>query len=591
MAAYDNVQLPGAPDIAHAGNYAQMLMQGLNDLPKQYWSGKQNQYEQRQRDLFQNPDNRDILDSAISSGDYKQLLTKLIQSGGAGTAGSMIPLLQKQPFLDQALKDAKGDTGTASPMPASPASTARPAAPAAASPAALDAGSYRGSASGGDADSVRTLAAGIGGAGRDLPGPVMDRIAQSLGLPGADAPIPPASADRARTIIGGVFSRMGASAPGATAPPAASPGAAAPTAAAPPAAPPAAAPAAPIGGPAMGESGPGASFGDRFSAATGPGGAANMVPRGVDPRSYAEALKKRAEALRRQANTQGVIGIPTKAKEDQALALDKQADAIFEQLGKAGELTPEQKNARAAGTPSPIEYEGRKEQAGLDRKRGDALYKGIQAAYRDEADMREHRQAMKGIINDPNFAPGTGYELTTGWKKFWGSVPSWLPGYDPNASTANEAIRKVTAQNILNQTGQMRAEAGEMGGSQGRLFQQQIELMSEAAQRGDSSKSALRYLTELGDRTGAHIEAVSQLATDYKRKHGYLDEGFDDELRKYNREHPMFTDAEMRDMRLIAPPQAPKFDTKEQAAAWARKEGLKPGDPMKLPSGRIIPAP
>jgi len=317
------------------------------------------------------------------------------------------------------------------------------------------------------------------------------------------------------------------------------------------------------------------------------------VPPGlkVDSRDFAARLRQRAEALRRQANTQGVIGIPTKAKEDQAAAYDKQADAIDEAWRKAAEPTEPMKNAAASGERTPIDYDAAKEQATLDRKRGDALYKGLQASYRAEADMREHRQAMKGIINDPNFASGTGYELTTGWKKFWASVPSWMPGYDPNAPTANEAIRKVTAQNILNQTDQLKAEAGEMGGSQGRLFQQQIELMHEAAQRGDSSKAALRYLTELGDRTGAHIEGVSQLATDYKRKHGYLDDGFDDVLRKYNREHPMFTDAEMRDMRLIAPPQAPKFDTKEQAAAWARKEGLKPGDPMKLPSGRVIPAP
>jgi hypothetical protein len=47
----------------------------------------------------------------------------------------------------------------------------------------------------------------------------------------------------------------------------------------------------------------------------------------------------------------------------------------------------------------------------------------------------------------------------------------------------------------------------------------------------------------------------------------------------------------MQDMRTFAPPPAPAFESKEQAIAWARKNGINPGEPIKLPSGRVVPAP
>jgi hypothetical protein len=111
MAAYDNVQLPGAPNIAGAGNYAQMLMQGLTDVGKSYQQGKQFQYEQRQRDMFQNPDNQAKLDDAIKTGNYTPLIDALTQAGGASTAEKLLPFIRLQPFYDQALKNAKKPPG------------------------------------------------------------------------------------------------------------------------------------------------------------------------------------------------------------------------------------------------------------------------------------------------------------------------------------------------------------------------------------------------------------------------------------------------------------------------------------------------
>jgi hypothetical protein len=161
-----------------------------------------------------------------------------------------------------------------------------------------------------------------------------------------------------------------------------------------------------------------------------------------------------------------------------------------------------------------------------------------------------------------------------------------LPGYDPNAALPNEAIRKVMAASILNQTTTLKAEAAEMGGSAGRLFQQQISLMEQAAQKPENTAPALRYLTELQQRMGDHARAVAELADNYQGKFGkgVLDNGFNRVLSKFNNDpkNQIFKPWEIADPRTFAPPVAPPLHTKEQAKEWAARAGIRPGDPVKF---------
>src|SRR5258707_4387132 len=96
MAAYDNVSLPGPPDIAHAGNYAQMLMQGLQAIPDKYYKYKDQQYQQQQRDLFQDPNNQAALQKALQTGDYAPVMQKIIQAQGASAAPVIGQLMSDQ---------------------------------------------------------------------------------------------------------------------------------------------------------------------------------------------------------------------------------------------------------------------------------------------------------------------------------------------------------------------------------------------------------------------------------------------------------------------------------------------------------------
>jgi hypothetical protein len=225
------------------------------------------------------------------------------------------------------------------------------------------------------------------------------------------------------------------------------------------------------------------------------------------------------------------------------------------------------------------------------------LQKGLQGSAREyDTALKPHLDAMRAVMNNPNFVSGTGVGLQEALNKIR-SNPAFagLPGYDPNAALPNEAMRKVLAASIQNQVSTLKAEAAEMGGSSGRLFQQQISLMEKASQNPDNTLPALRFLTELQTRIGDHAREMAKLASGYEGKYGkgVLDNGFDEVLARYNSasEHQIFKPREMQDMRTFAPPPAPALESKEQAIAWARKNGINPGEPFKLPSGRVVPAP
>ena len=261
------------------------------------------------------------------------------------------------------------------------------------------------------------------------------------------------------------------------------------------------------------------------------------------------------------------------------------AKQIREVYAKNAEMPPEQKLGIAAGTPNPLDYQAQLEQNKLTIERGSKLYSGIQAASRSADDMRPHLQAMTALLQSPQMYSGTASDAVLGVKRLLANIPTWMGG-DPNAALPMEGMKKVLAQNILNATDQLKAESTEMGSAGGRIFQQQIQLMKEAGQTPDNSLAALRFLTELGNRSADHLNAVGQMASQYKG--GRLDPQFDVQLQNYNHQYPMFTTAELANPKLIAPPVAPAtLQNPNQIMGWASKAGLKTGDPFKTPDGRI----
>jgi hypothetical protein len=350
---------------------------------------------------------------------------------------------------------------------------------------------------------------------------------------------------------------------------------------------------APAGGTApnaVAQAGPGMAGMDNAGAGGAPGIRQTPVGTAEDARvAFTRATNMRKAALAMPSTNPG----RQKALLDQAQAEQTRGENILKSLADYNAPTGEQKNASDVMVQRS---EGLKVAQKHELDAGDNLNKGLQGAAREfETALKPHLDAMRGILNDPNFVSGTGVGFQEALNKIRSNpLFQGLPGYDPNAALPNEALRKVVAASVLNQTTELKAEAAEMGGSAGRLFQQQISLMEKAAQNPESTAPALRYLTELQQRMGDHARAVAELASNYEGKYGrgVLDNGFNRVLSKFNSDpkNQIFRPGEIADPRTFAPPVAPVVHDKAEALAWADKAGIRPGDPIKIAStGRVIP--
>jgi hypothetical protein len=223
--------------------------------------------------------------------------------------------------------------------------------------------------------------------------------------------------------------------------------------------------------------------------------------------------------------------------------------------------TPEYKNAR---DPVQATNKERDEIMKLDAAEYGKLHTGLSAQGTTAAQMLPSIQLAKSLINSPDFYSGTGEGLNLAWKRAVAAL-----GGDANAALPQEAFRKIMAANILHQVDDMKAAATEMGGTAGRIFQSQIDLMEKAAQNPDNSIQANKFLSELSERAARRNIAIADMADTYKEDHGRLSPAFSKQLRQWMQDNPMFTVEEMKNPALIAgpPPGAPAPSTVQGTGA------------------------
>src|SRR5258708_29901068 len=495
MAAYDNVSLPGPPDIAHAGNYAQMLMQGLSGLGDAYQSGKDFRYKQRQQDLFQDPDSQAMLQDALKSGNYAPVMQKIIQAQGASAAPAIGQLMSDQ--AGARLADAIGGGGGTPQQP----NTSRTGQTA----AALDKASARtGGASsnpripysGSDqpsatdnagGETVRTLTAGIAN-GRQVQEPTIANYARALGID-PDTPLSAEQEARARKIIGNNLGDVSGQSPPPATNDAASGGSPINSAAA-----------------AQGNESPSVGAGGGQAISPAPTAAAGGIQpsgprvaqaprntltaadRGIRPTpvgteaqaQHAETRAKNMPALQTYyagRNPKAAEAIGARAAEE-----EKRAHEIRDSIGKYNEPTPTQKDVE---TGADLRAAQNKEDTTRYGKQMAAIQGSSQAANR----QLEHIQLAEGIYSNPNSYSGAGYRLNLAYKRVVNAL-------NPNSteSLPQEAFRKTMAASVLNQVEQLKDDTAAVGGG-GRIFQAQIELMEKAANNPDNTINANRLRT------------------------------------------------------------------------------------------------
>jgi hypothetical protein len=387
---------------------------------------------------------------------------------------------------------------------------------------------------------VRSLTAGIA-SGRGVDPQRMANYARALGVD-PDTPLSAAQEARARQIIG---NNLWVAGPAGEAPPVQGAAAGAPPS-------------------------PNLTFDDRVSpvpAQTSQADpAAALVPRGYqgDSRNFAQALRQRAEELRRQANAGGVVGIPSKAKEDEAASLDRRADQIDEAWKKYSE----------PGANADLQS-----RIAAAKKAGDAL--GERHAEVIKAGGAPARGTIDTLDVMESALRRSGGDLTTGpyheaGLHFRQAVNNIIPGFfDQNKISDAETVVKLNAQLAAQAAKAMTARPSQL---EFRAF------MANNPGLATTPQGTLFLIEVLRREQRQAIELSREAARSRP-------EDWPEREDAYYRAHPLFSEAEKRDVRYVTAPTVPVFETREQTIEWARAHGIKAGEPVKTSSGRIVAAP
>jgi hypothetical protein len=299
----------------------------------------------------------------------------------------------------------------------------------------------------------------------------------------------------------------------------------------------------------------------RMAQAPGRDPAANLVPAGLNMSSlqYATWLQHRAMAHSQAGDKEG------------ADLFQKAAQPILDALKQAGEIPNEVKIAQSQGM-TPLQYEGAKTQQSKDIDVYTKLNTGVQALANTSAAMRPTLDAATSLLNAG---------AATGWHAEHIQTAQQILariGGNPNGAMNLEAFGKQMAAFINQQTNTLKSESIEMGGSSMRIFANQIENMQKASPSLDYTPAGNRYLVEVYRRGIDRAVQIADLANNYKG--GHLDAGFQKVLRD-EASRPMFTEAEIKDPRRVAPPTVGSLED-------ARKLGVRKGDFIKFgPTGEI----
>ncbi|MEY9709672.1 hypothetical protein [Bradyrhizobium elkanii] len=147
-------------------------------------------------------------------------------------------------------------------------------------------------------------------------------------------------------------------------------------------------------------------------------------------------------------------------------------------------------------------------------------------------------ELLQEQMKDPNFFSGAGEKYNLLYKRLKSAV-----GIDPEAAVPQEYLRKATAANVLSSLGALKGL--------GQIRVAEINMAREAAASPENSVPANQLLVEISKRTHQRNADIAEMAQNYKEKNGVLDAGFDKAVTQYYKQHPLFTDAEIKDWHKV----------------------------------------
>ena len=518
------VNFPGVPFAAGLlpQNINEQIARGpdlswIGNVPTDFFQGLEAGYQQRQRDLFKGGLPRD----AQGNIDYQKMAEQVVQAGGAPAAEKYLPY----GLTAEAMRNLPTPEQPPPPPPQPPASGA--AAPGL--PPSTAGGARPATPAGAAAATPSTTDEGF------TPGQIA--AANPLGVPQAVAQPTPAAQVQAR------FPQ--------------------PTS---PAIPPNAAPAQ-------------------------PGLARQPAPPTAPPTQVAQQqplppMAPPPEAATNEAMAARYQQIANRAYQ-QAAAIGTLNPAASQRLGAIGDMyakAAEQYRGSALKTAEPTEAEKNlargTERGTLLQKtaidRGEKLYRGIEAAASQyETDLKQYNNIARSILNRPELYTGIGADAVLDMNKLravWGNR-------DP--AQLQEMLEKVRASSVLSQINTQKDQMQEAGANSSRIFSAQVDQVMKASPGLENTLAGNRALVNIQTKMGDLQTEIARQARIYRAQHGYLDDGFDQQISDFLQRNPVFSKQEQAHPQWLGAPDAPPGLSTNDYVRWGARMGLKPGDVVR----------
>lgn len=300
---------------------------------------------------------------------------------------------------------------------------------------------------------------------------------------------------------------------------------------------------------------------------------ASGAPASADVQSY-NRLTQAAAVMRARA-AQLAVANPKLAEQYSKAAegYEGRAKILLEGQIKANEPTPDIKNARASGVATPLDYENQKKSGEAFATQGAKDYEAITKLGAASVPGLQKMELMSSQLNDPSFYSGIGVGLVQKYKQFNAALGN------PNAAATVEGFNKE-ANNVLNDN------VKALGGSGvGQVRVAEIKIMQQGNANLGITPWTNRGIVEQNKRIYQDNVNVARMAADYRAQHGNLDSGFTKQVLDYYQSHPLFTQQELSDPKLIGAPVV-KPGSPQEMQAQIKAFGLKSGDPLKTVDGR-----
>lgn len=286
--------------------------------------------------------------------------------------------------------------------------------------------------------------------------------------------------------------------------------------------------------------------------------AARLAPLGAYGKQKSEQFTAMAKQIR-EAVTK--YGEPTPAMKD--LAQDRAMDPNSGQPEGLG-----QREARVAGDKTLHEE---------DSKAFTKNNTAIQSLGHAAGVGQQKVALAKELVNSPDFYSGPLEPTNRLYKQ-------WLANFGkPSAAVPQEAFNKIVNDMLAEQVKAM-GQAGV-----GRVLLAEVQTMKQAIASLGITPASNRILLETVDRVYKANERAGEIGRSLRVPPGALrSPALAEAIARDEAAHPLFSPAELRDPRLIAPPRV-------MTPADAQKLGVSPGDPIEVPKPgggfRIIPYP